>query len=119
MDLLKQKLEKNIQVFKDQTTPFQLKKVETINVKGIYERLINWVSGEFDLYLQNESDSLKVYFPNGSFSIRNVKGEKNQELIEIKVEGKSRKACQKMMDKLEDIYNHVFRFSEMRMTQRV
>lgn len=90
---------------------FKLKKVEIINAKGVYDRLINWVIGEFDLYLMNESDSLKVYFPNGSFLIGNYKNENGQEVIKIKVKGKSKFDCQRMMDKLESIYDHVLRFT--------
>ena len=117
MDSLKNKLEKNIEIFNAQGFPFQLKKEETIKIKGVYERLINWVSGEFDPYLKNESENLKVYFPNGWFSISNIKDENSNEFIEIKVEGKSRIACQKMMNQLECIYNHVVRFSEERVKQ--
>ena len=117
MDSLKKKFENNIEIFNIQVSHFHLKKVETIKIKGIYERLINWVSGEFDLYLKNESDILKVYFPNGWFSIRNFKDKNNKELIEVKVEGKSRIACQKMMNQLESIYNHVVCFSEARERQ--
>ena len=114
MDSLKNKLEKNIEIFNTQAAPFHLKKVETIKNNGFYERLINWVSGEFDLFLQDESDNLKVYFSNGWFMIRSFKNEKSQECIEIKVEGKSRIVCQKMMSKLEIIYNHVALFTEIR-----
>ena len=71
------------------------------------------MSGEFDLYLNSESDILKVYFPNGWFSIRNLKNENKKELIEIKVEGKSRIECQKIMNQLECIYNHVVHFTEL------
>lgn len=117
MDSLKNKLEKNIEIFNAHRLPFHLKKVEAIKMKGFYERLINWVSGEFDLFLQNESEILKVYFPNGWFSIRNFKDEKNQNHVEIKVESKSKTACQKMMNQLDSIYNHVIRFSEERMKQ--
>jgi DNA mismatch repair ATPase MutS len=117
MDSLKNKLEKNIEIFNTQVSYFHLKKVETIKTNGFYERLINWVTGEFDLYLKNESEILKVYFPNGWFSIRNFKDEKNQNLIEIKIEGKSRIACQKMMIQLEHVYNHVLSFTEIKANQ--
>lgn len=110
---MKNKPEKNIKNFNAQGSHFQLKKVETINANGVYERLVNWVTGEFDLFLQNESELLEVYFPNGWFSIRNFKNLKNQELIEIKVEGKSRIACQNIMSQLEIIYNHVIYFTEL------
>lgn len=118
MDSLKNKLEKNIEIFNTQVSHFHLKKEEIVKTNAVYERLINWVTGEFDLYLKNESEILKVYFPNGWFSIRNFKGEDNKELIEIKVEGKSRITCDKMMKQLQDIYNHVIRFHEVKSESR-
>ena len=117
MDSLKNKLEKNIEIFNTNIFQFKLEKMETIKTKGVYERLINWVSGEFDLYLKNESEILKVYFPNGWFTIRNYKDENSKELIEIKVEGKSKIACQKIMNQLERIYDHVVSFTEIRELQ--
>lgn len=93
---------------------YNLVKNEPVKNSGISNKFINWVSGEFDLYLIDESEILKVYFPNGWFIIRNFKGDENQNHIEIKVESKSRIACQKMMDKLEVIYNHVIRFTIVR-----
>ena len=114
MDEVKNELEKNIKVFNTQESPFYLKKVKTVKINYIYDRLINWVTGEFDLYLKNESEILKVYFPNGWFSIRSFKDENDKEHIEIKVESKSKIACQKMMHQLECIYNHVVCFSKVR-----
>ena len=116
---LKNKLEENIKIFNAQVAPFSLKKVDIIKTYSIYEKLINWVTGEFDLFLKNESEILKVYFPNGWFSIRNFKDENNQERIEIVIEGKSKIACQKMMNQLERIYNHVIRFTEVKENQYV
>ncbi|PKQ44184.1 hypothetical protein [Confluentibacter flavum] len=107
MDSLKNKLDKNIETFDDPIFHFRLKKVEIIKNHGVYDRMVNWVSGEFDLYLKDESDILKVYFPNGWFLIKSFNDENNKKVIEIKVEGKSRKGCQRMMNQLERIYNHV------------
>jgi hypothetical protein len=114
---LRNKLEKNIEIFDAQTSRAKLKKQETSKTNGVYEKLINWVTGEFDLYLKNESETLKVYFPNGWFSIRNFKNENDKEFIEIKVEAKSKIACQQMMKQLEHIYNRVICFTEFKENQ--
>ena len=114
MDSFKNKIEKNTEFFNSQVSRFQYKKEEMVKSNVVFERLINWVTGEFDLYLKNESEILEVYLPNGWFSIRNFKNENNKEVIEIRVEGKSRIACQKVMNQLEFIFNHVVRFSEAR-----
>lgn len=95
---------------------FQLKKIEIINTKCIYDKLINWVIGEFDVYLMKESENLKVYFPNGKFRISCFKNEHNQELLEILVIGTSKTTCQNIMSELDAIYNHVLRFFEIKST---
>jgi hypothetical protein len=42
------------------------KKIENIQ---FYNQFVNWLSGEFDLCLMEESDGLKVHYPNGLFSV--------------------------------------------------
>ncbi|MDO5986763.1 hypothetical protein Q4Q39_05015 [Flavivirga amylovorans] len=91
---------------------FELIKIEPVKSIEVYNRFINWVTGEFDLYLKNKSKELKVYFPNGWFSIGCFKNENQQINIKIKVKGKSKIACQKIMNQLELIYHHVLRFTE-------
>ncbi|MFI0429371.1 hypothetical protein [Mariniflexile sp. HMF6888] len=49
-----------------------VKEVEVKNVEAYY-MFINWVVDEFNLYLMNESEILKVYFPNGWFTISGFK----------------------------------------------
>ena len=114
MDSLKDKLEKNIKVFNAQKDYFNLKKEEIIKTNGVYERFVNWVTGEFDLNLKQESETLKVYFPNGWFSIVSHKNEKEQKVIQINVNGKSKIACEKIMIQLEHIYNHVVSFQQVK-----
>ncbi|KAA5821847.1 hypothetical protein FPF71_15175 [Algibacter amylolyticus] len=113
MNSLEIKLEKNIEIFSEHVYLFKHKEVVEINTKATYNKFINWVSGEFDLFIKNESEFLKVYFPNGWFSIKNFKGENNQEVIEIKVEGKSEKACKEVVKQLNSVFNHVLRFSQL------
>lgn len=83
--------------------------VKIVTVKDIknYNKLINWVIGDFDLYLRNESSGLTVYFPCGQFSINKLDLENDEIQLEIKVDGRSMTNCQRMMDHLEIIYNHV------------
>lgn len=114
MDSLKDKLEKNIEVFTAKANYFHLTREEIIKTPGVYEKLINWVSGEFDLFLMHESDSLKVYFPNGWFSIIGLTNENEQEVIQINVKGKSKAACENILNQLKLIYDHVVRFTEIK-----
>lgn len=80
----------------------------------VYNKFINWVIGEFDLYIKNESNELKVYFPNGWFDIRSIDAINEHVHIEIKVEGKSKKTCKNIIRQLQNIYEHVLHFYECR-----
>ena len=42
---------------------------ENIQNIEVYNQFVNWLKGEFDLYLMEELDGLKVYYPNGLFSV--------------------------------------------------
>lgn len=108
MELLKINKESS----KTKLTFFKLKKLETIESINVYEGFINWVVGEFDLYLMNESEKLKVYFPNGHFFIENFKDDTEHLNFKIQVEGKSRIACQKKMLQLENIYQYFLLFNK-------
>ena len=87
-----------------------MKRIEKVTNYSVYKRFVNWVSGEFDLYLQQEEKDLKVYFPNGFFKIGVVKKTEKQVVVEILINGKSEKYCEKIFYKLEKIYNSVILF---------
>ena len=42
---------------------------ENIQNIEVYNQFLNWLKGEFDLYLMEELDGLKVYYPNGLFTV--------------------------------------------------
>lgn len=80
---------------------------ENIQNIEVYNQFINWLKGEFDLYLMEELDGLKVYYPNGLFSvILFSKNEKNFS-IEIKIMSKTLKTANQMAAKIETIYCHL------------
>lgn len=91
-------------------TPFKNKRIEKVISYNVYKRFINWVSSEFDLYLQQEKKDLKVYFPNGFFKIGIVKNIDKLVVIEILIKGKTEESCEKIFYKLEKIYNRVSLF---------
>jgi len=87
-----------------------VKTVEAVD-PSIYKLFANWTIGEFDLFLMIETTNLlKVYFPNGWFSIRNIENGKLGFGLEIQIKGKSKPACQKIIKELDSIYSHVLRF---------
>ena len=63
--------------------------------------------------LDDESKELKIYFPNGFFEIELFSGDRDViAVIQIKVSGKSRTTCEKIMIQLENIYQHVLLFNK-------
>lgn len=83
----------------------QKKSIETVEM---YSKFINWVSGEFDVYLQDESSGIIIYYPNGYFSI-NCNLQLKDKIIEFTVISKSKKSCQNMFIQIISIYNHICR----------
>jgi hypothetical protein len=80
---------------------------ETIENIEIYNQFLNWLKGEFDLYLMEESDSLKVYFPNGLFSVTLFSDNEKDLFIEIKIKAKTLKTANQMVLRIETLYNHL------------
>ncbi|CAM1373875.1 hypothetical protein [Tenacibaculum xiamenense] len=67
-----------------------------------YKELINWLSGEFDLYFQEQdNDSYKIYFPNGLITVHI----KNNEDLSIISKNKMKLSCKKNMIEVLRSYN--------------
>ncbi len=75
-----------------------------------YNRYLNWLSGEFKLYQQDELNGLKVYFPNGWFLVKQIKSNKNQIDFIIEVRSKCVKTGSKTYDVITSILVHVKAF---------
>ena len=56
-----------------------LNKQLCFNSSNGYNLFLNWVSSEFDLFLQEESNGLQVYFPDGCLTIKSA--DKNNNLM--------------------------------------
>ncbi|OGS72206.1 MAG: hypothetical protein A3F91_10705 [Flavobacteria bacterium RIFCSPLOWO2_12_FULL_35_11] len=86
---------------------YNIIKYENIKTIDIYNTFINWVRGEFDLYLMEELDGLKVYYPNGWFSIT-VLSESEKELnIIIQIKSKTLDSGLKIEAQIKKIYSHL------------
>ncbi len=77
-----------------------------------YEKFVNWVSGEYDLLLQDETDGLIVFSPNGWVSINNAPDTGGQINLMLTVNHKSKKESDKIISELCEIYRHVLRIME-------
>lgn len=94
-------------------SPFQFIKTQEIVSLDVYHKFTNWVAGEFDLYLMNDEEGLKVYFPTGYFSIKSFNSNSSVNL-EIKIEGQSKITCGKITDKLLNVYNRISNYFEQK-----
>jgi len=83
---------------------YQLNKKALFNSSKKYHTFLNWVSGEFDLYLQDEYNGLHVYFPEGNFHIKNEVDNGNI-IVEINLESKILEKGQLIFDKIMSVYN--------------
>ncbi|MFI1772032.1 hypothetical protein [Thalassobellus citreus] len=88
---------------------YKLIKIKYIETIDIYLKFINWVAGEFDLFLQDESEGLKVYYPNGWLSIKSDIKLKTEMNLQITIVNKSKVVCEKTNTKLDSIYNHIYK----------
>ncbi|MDO5968985.1 hypothetical protein Q4Q35_04120 [Flavivirga aquimarina] len=71
-----------------------------------FNKFINWLSGEFTLYQQDEFHGLTVFIPNGWFSIEQLSLNKN--VIEFRIEVKSKcfKSGVKIFNQVKLILKH-------------
>lgn len=80
------------------------KKMKSLDV---YHKFLNWIKGEFDLYQMDELEGLKVYSPNGWFTINNISQSDEIINVEIFVKCKSKKSGLKIFQKIESTYCHL------------
>ncbi|WP_452599697.1 hypothetical protein [Pontimicrobium sp. MEBiC01747] len=85
----------------------QLVKRKSLANNQLYNKFLNWISGEFDLYLQEEQNGLNVFFPGGKFNINKVTELKNDIVIEINVESKNLSQTKSITNKIISIHKHL------------
>ncbi|WP_296383458.1 hypothetical protein [Winogradskyella sp.] len=72
----------------------------------LYDKFLNWLSGEFDLYLQDEQNGLDVFFLNGRFSVKKVAVYKENIEIEINVISKDMSIGNSIANQIMSVHNH-------------
>ena len=93
-------------------TPYYLlnKKI-FFNSMDTYHTFINWISGEFDLHLQEETGGLTIFFPEGKFQIKN-KIDKERIIAEINLQSKVLEKGQLIFNKIMSVYNHLSKINK-------
>lgn len=82
-------------------------KRESIDSKQLYNKFLNWISGEFDLYLQEELNGIEVFFPNGKFSIKAIEEKKKNIEIEINLRSKDLKSINTIGNQIISIHHQI------------
>jgi len=89
-------------------SPFHtITRYEKIENIEFYDQFINWLRGEFDLCLMEELDGLKVYYPNGLFSVTLFSKNEKDLSIEIEIRSKTLKSVNEVSSKIETIHRRL------------
>lgn len=94
--------------------PYKWSHNDSIDNLNTFNRYLNWLGGEFILYQQDEVNGIKVYFPNGWFSVKKIKSNKNQIDFIIEVRSKCLKTGSKIYDVITSILVHAKAFETVK-----
>lgn len=70
-----------------------------------YYKFINWIRGEFDLYLQDETNDLQVFLPGCRFNIKHIKGNNDIIIAQINIKSKASDHGNAIINQIMSIYN--------------
>lgn len=77
-----------------------------------FNKFINWLSGEFNLYQQDEFNGLTVFFTNGWLLIKQLETNKNKIEFRIEVKSKCLKSGTKIFNLVKSILSHFKTFQK-------
>ena len=88
---------------------------KSVDIIEDYEKFLNLVKGEFDLFQKEEINELKVYFPNGWFVVGLLNDDEKN--IEFKINIKSKtlksgKVIEAKIKTLDCLFNNVLEKKE-------
>lgn len=78
-----------------------------------FYKFINWLSGEYTLYPQDELDGLSVFMPNALFSIKMLKLTRDKIKFSITVKSKNVLKGESILNNVEGILNHLKRIQKV------
>ena len=89
---------------------FKIIHTESILNKAEFNRFINWVSAEYELYLQDNQNGLKIYFPGICLQISEKTYENSYLNFEIKIQSTCEKNGIQISNQVLSILNHLKHF---------
>ncbi|WP_299886140.1 hypothetical protein [uncultured Lacinutrix sp.] len=81
--------------------------IESFADSKLYKKFLNWISGEFDLFLQEEKNGLQIFFPNGFFYIKKQITSSKAITVEISIKSKSSTIGNNIFNQIISISNHL------------
>jgi len=88
---------------------YELTHTESVPSKALYEKFLNWVSAEFELYLQDKLHGLKIFYPGGYFYITEAERSNNDVNFKIIVKNKYRQKGVQINNQVNAILGHVIK----------
>jgi hypothetical protein len=85
----------------------QLIKKESFTNIFLYNKFLNWVTGEFDLFLQDESNNLKIFFPNAQLHIKKITQSSDPIIIEIYIKTNVLNYGFELINKISSLRNNL------------
>ncbi len=88
---------------------YELTHTESIPSMALYEKFLNWVSAEFELYLQDKLHGLKIFYPGGYFCITETERRNNVVNFKIIVRNKYRQKGIQINNQVYAILGHIIK----------
>lgn len=93
-----------------QNDSFKIIHTESILNKAEYNRFLNWVSAEYELFLQDNQNGLEIYFPGICLQISEKAYENGLLNFEIDIQSKYEKNGIQISNQVLSILNHLKHF---------
>ncbi|MDO6759288.1 hypothetical protein Q4566_03680 [Tamlana sp. 2_MG-2023] len=97
----------------DSKSDLEASKIGVVPNLFMYNKYLNWVSGEFELYLQDDSNGLKVYFPSGHLSVRLIQSNRQDIYFEIYVKSKNRAFGTRIHNQVIEVLNQIYKLQSV------
>ena len=97
-------------------TYYELTHIESIPNKALYEKFLNWVSGEFELFLQDRINGLQIFFPGGYFYITEIGTNHNIIGFKIIIKSKYKQKGVQINNQVYAILNHTLNLKKPSMS---
>ncbi|GAA4942584.1 hypothetical protein GCM10023314_14670 [Algibacter agarivorans] len=95
---------------------YELTHTESIPSKALYEKFLNWVSGEFELYLQERLNGLQIFYPGGFFYITETERSRDVIYFKIIVKNKYKQKGVQINNQIFGILDHVIKLKRPSMS---